>query len=152
MLQRAFILSLLFFPACHGYFGDRTSEDDQELNSFAAARERAANYYDGGHFDRAITQYLKALKFRPEHVSTRLGLAYSYAMTDLVHNLRKAEQEFLKLGKLDSSVQETKRIYGLAFTYRSLSAHYDRRASRYAAEGAVDQFAEVLEKSGAPAA
>ncbi|MEE8104253.1 MAG: tetratricopeptide repeat protein [Planctomycetota bacterium] len=139
MLQRTLCLSLLLFAACHGYFGDRTSVEDQEINSFAAARERAAQYYDGGHFDRAITQYLKALKFRPDHVSTRLGLAYSYAMTDRVHNLRRAEAEFLKLGTLKSPVQETKRVYGLAFAYRGLATHFDRRASRYAGEGRLSK-------------
>jgi len=146
MFRAATILPLVLFTACHGYFGDRTSDEDQDLNSFASARERAAQYYDGGHFDRAITQYLRALAIRPDHVSTRLGLAFSYTMTDRVHNLRKAEQEFLKMGKLKDPIMETKRVYGLAFTYRGLAIHFDRRASRYAAEG---RLAKAKEDEGA---
>ncbi|MGH7163836.1 MAG: hypothetical protein ACREID_10170, partial [Planctomycetota bacterium] len=83
MRRLGWVLLPLACAACHGQLGQRTSQEDKDLNNFAEARTRAATYYDGGDYVRAAAQYKKALDFRPNHDATRLGYAYSLIGTDL---------------------------------------------------------------------
>ena len=58
MHRIALCLALGALGACHGFFGGRTTSADQDLNSFAEARQRAATYYDGGDYTRAALNIL----------------------------------------------------------------------------------------------
>ena len=78
---------LVLFAGCHGIFADRTDEGDKEIASFAEARQRAATYYDGGDYYRAVAQYREALAIRKDHFMCRLGLAYSLMFTNQPTNL-----------------------------------------------------------------
>ena len=128
MDRKALILLLTALVGCHGFFGGRTRKDEEEVADFAETRERAARYYDGGDFERAALQYERALTLRPNHISTRIGFAYSLLFTDRPTNLLRADKEFRDMGKLDKNKDETKRIYGLGMTQRNLATHYQRRS------------------------
>lgn len=123
-------LLLLAVPlaACHGMFGARTTDEDRELNNFAAARERGLTYYDDRDYVRAATQLKKALQYRPYHVPTRLAYAYSLMYMDQEPQLKLAEKEFLDVGRQSDRDWEFKRAYGLGLTYRNLAALYQRRS------------------------
>lgn len=139
MRMHALWLLLAFLPACHGLFGARTTDEDRELNNFAEARQRAATYYDGADYVRAALQYERALQYRPKHLPTRLGYAYSLMYTDVPSNLVKAKDQFEKeIGPQRDPKEEVKRIYGLALTYRNLAVHFDRRARIREDRGRID--------------
>ena len=110
--------------------GGQTTDEDQELNNFAEARVRAATYFDGRDFERAAEQYKKALEYRPKHVPTRLGYAYSLMWTEKPNKLETAQQEFEEMGTVRNPKLEVKRIYGLAMTYRALAVGPDMTQSR----------------------
>ncbi|MHC4342477.1 MAG: hypothetical protein ACYSX0_19965 [Planctomycetota bacterium] len=114
--------------ACHGFFGGRTTEEDQKLKDFADARQRAATYYDGKDYYRAASQYKQALDLQPDHTPSHLGYAYSLMYTNLPQNLVRAQEEFENVGDLKDQKLEVKRIFGLALTHRTLAAHYQRRS------------------------
>ncbi len=125
---------------CHGVlFGDKTSQRDRDLNNFAEARSRAATYYDGKDYVRAALQYKEALKYRPKHVSTRLGYAYSLTYSNVPSNLMIAEQEFKAMGKLKKVQNEVKRTYGMGLNARGLAVQYDRRARMKSKRGLQDE-------------
>jgi tetratricopeptide (TPR) repeat protein len=140
--MRPWPLILLALANCHGFFGDRTDEADQELNSFAEARQRAATFYDGGDYARAAAQYQEALKLRPDHFMTQLGLAYSLMYANLPTTLGDAEKRFLEIGERRDPKEEVKRVYGLGLTYRSLGVHFDRRAHLRERKGEIKGAAE----------
>lgn len=120
---------LLLVGACHGkLFGGRTTDEDKELNNFAEARQRAATFYDGGDYDRAAAQYQQALSYRPQHVPSHLGYAYSLLATSRPSNLVKAKTQFEKLGRKKDLTVEVKRVYGLALTCRGLASSFERRS------------------------
>jgi len=133
---------LLLLTACHGFFGDRTDEGDKEMASFAEARQRAATFYDGRDYVRATAQYQEALKIRPDHFMCRLGLAYSLMFTNQPSTLVQAEKEFVDIGERSDPKEEVKRVYGLGLTYRTLSAHYDRRSRLREGKGQIKGAAE----------
>jgi len=136
MRRASFCLVLGLLAACHGrVFGGKTTEEDKELNNFAEARTRAATYYDGGDFDRAAIQYKKALGYRPDHIHSQLGLAYSLLGSNRPSNLVQAVDEFDRIGARSDLKTEVKRVYGLALTYRSLAAHFERRSRIYENKG-----------------
>ena len=142
MHRIALCLALTALAACHGFFGGRTTEEDLALNSFAESRQRAATYYDGGDYDRAAVQYEKALEFKPKHLPTQMGLAYSLLKTDSPRNLIRAKNEFDAMGHQRKDKEEVKRVFGLAMTYRSLATHYARRAVGRDRRGKMRQAAE----------
>lgn len=109
-------------------FGKKTTDEEKELNEFAEARQTAATYYDGGDFVRAAAQYDKALQFKPDNLSCKMGLAYSLMYANQPSTLTRADEEFRKMGRQRDSKMEVKRIYGLALTNRSLAVHFGRRA------------------------
>jgi len=131
MVRRSPLLLLAALAACHGMFGARTSSEDQELNNFAAARERALTYYDSKEYVRAASQFKKALQYRPNHAPTRLGYAYSLMYLDQPTQLQAAEKELLDLGHQTDRDLEFKRAYGLGMVYRNLASHYQRRSRIY---------------------
>jgi len=133
---------LLACFGCHGFFGQRTNEADQELNSFAEARQRAATYYDGGDYARAAAQYREAHGLRPQHFMTHLGLAYSLMYENLPSSLVDAEKEFEEIGERRDPKEEVKRIFGLGLTYRSLAAYFDKRSRLREQQGQVKGAAE----------
>lgn len=120
-------LLLALFLALTGCY-KKTSEDEEELNSFAEARQRAATYYDGGDYSRAAAQYATALAVRPDHVPTRLGYAYSLMFTDVPSNQIRADQELVNMGELDDGRMEVKRIYCLGMVHRNLAKNYQRKS------------------------
>lgn len=123
---------------CHGFFGGRTTEEDQALNNFAEARQRAATYYDGGDYVRAATQYAKALEYKPDHFATRLGYAWSLMATDIPSSLVRAQEEFRDMGARKDPKEEVKRVQGLGLTYRALALHYSHRAKKHEDDGRLD--------------
>ena len=127
-MVRTCCLAFVLLLGCHGLLGGRTTDEDQELNNFAEARVRAASYYDNRDFERAAHQYEKALEYRPKHVPTRLGYAYSLMWTKNVRSLETAQKEFEELGTVSNPKLEVKRIYGLAMTYRTLAKTYQAQA------------------------
>ncbi|MHC4549215.1 MAG: hypothetical protein ACYTEZ_10600 [Planctomycetota bacterium] len=144
MLRAALCLLLASLAACHGFFGNRTTDADQELNNFAEARQRAATYYDGGDYLRAAAQYEKALGFKPNHLPTKMGLAFSLMFANRPSSLTRAEIWFNKIGTLRDPRQEVKRIYGLALTHRSLAVHYGRRARLREDQGRIKLAADDI--------
>lgn len=128
MRRAGLLLFLVPLAACHGMFGARTTEEDRDLNNFAAARERGLTYYDNRDYVRAAAQLKKALQYRPNHVPTRLAYAYSLMYMDQEPQLKLAEKEFLDIGRQSDRDWEFKRAYGLGLTYRNLAAHYQRRS------------------------
>jgi len=144
MPRWAAVLLLLPLPGCfHGYlFGDETDAADQELSSFAEARQRAATYYDGRDYVRAASQYQEALKIRPNYFMCQLGLAYSLMYTNLPKSLLEAEKQFKDIGERRDPKEEVKRIYGLGLTYRTLASHYQRRSRLRESKGEVKGAAE----------
>lgn len=128
--------------ACHGLFADRTDEGDQEIASFAEARQRAATFYDGGDYVRAAAQYKEALAIRKDHFMCRLGLAYSLMYTNQPTMLVDAEKEFVAIGERNDPKEEVKRVYGLGLTHRTLGAHYDRRSRIRERQGQIKGAAE----------
>jgi tetratricopeptide (TPR) repeat protein len=133
------LLPLLAAVACHGALGARTTKEDQDMAAFADARQRAATYYDGRDYVRAALQYDEALKYRPDHIPSRLGLAYSLTYTDLPSNMLRAQKEFEEIGALDDERTEVKRIYGLALAHRGLGVHFQRRARINSEDGRIRQ-------------
>ncbi|MDH3590928.1 MAG: hypothetical protein OER88_03565, partial [Planctomycetota bacterium] len=127
MVRTVLGIALLVLAACHGRFGDRTSERDKELDNFAEARQRAAIYYDGKDYIRAALQYQKALKYRPDHFPSRMGYGYSLMYSNQPSSLVEAENVFVKMGKRPEPRDEVKRVYGLGLTYLGLARTYDRR-------------------------
>ncbi len=127
-MVRTSCLAFVLLLGCHGLLGGRTTDEDQALNNFAEARVRAATYYDGRDFERAAEQYKKALEYRPKHVPTRLGYAYSLMWTEKPIKLVTAQQEFEEMGTVRNPKLEVKRIYGLAMTYRTLAKIYQAQA------------------------
>ncbi|HEX5137697.1 MAG TPA: hypothetical protein VFY93_12030 [Planctomycetota bacterium] len=143
--MRRWPLALLpVVAACHGLFGDRTDAGDQEIASFAEARQRAATFYDGGDYIRAAAQYQEALKIRPDHFMCRLGLGYSLMFANQPSTLVDAEKEFNGIGERNDPKEEVKRVYGLGLTYRTLGAHYQRRARLREGKGQVKGATEDL--------
>ncbi len=137
-------LLLLPLPGCfHGHlFGDETDAADQELSSFAEARQRAATYYDGRDYVRAASQYQEALKIRPKYFMCQLGLAYSLMYTNLPKSLLEAERQFKEIGERRDPKEEVKRVYGLGLTHRTLASHYQRRSRLRESKGEVKGAAE----------
>jgi len=138
-MARLLLALLLGLTAgCNGVFGQRTSEEDRALNSFAEARHRAATYYDGKDYTRAALQFQEALKYRPKHVATRLGFAYSLMYANTPSSLLEAERQFGKIGKQRDLSVEVKRIYGLGLTSLKLAADFDRRSRLRESKGRID--------------
>jgi hypothetical protein len=142
MRTRVLLPLLVALTACHGFFGDRTDEEDVELSSFAEARQRAATFYDGGDYVRAAAQYREALKLRENHFATHLGLSYSLMYTNQPSTLLEAEKEFLAIGERRDPKEEVKRVFGLGLTYRSLASHHQRRSRLRDQKGQVKGSAE----------
>lgn len=138
VILRILCLSALLLGGCHGLFGGRTTEEDQEKALFAEARQRAATYYDGRDYERAAQQYAKALEYRPDHFNTRLGYAYSLMYTKKPESLAQALEEFEDMGKRSDKKEEVKRIYGLAVTHRTLSARFQAQATYHDQKGMLD--------------
>jgi len=133
---------------CHGFaFGDRTTQEDKDLNNFAEARNRAATYYDGGDYVRAALQYEEALNYRPDHVPTRLGYAYSLTYSKHPGNLQLAETELEAIGTLSDPAEEVKRVYGLGMNQRALAALFDRRARAQRRKGLEQQAEKSRERA-----
>jgi len=133
-------LGVALLAAC----GARTTEEDEELNNFAEARQRAATYYDGGDYYRAAAQYKRALEFRPDHVASRLGYAYSLMYTDLPSNLLLSLQEFDKIGELRDPRDEVKRVYGMALANRNMAQQLYNRANMRRREGRLAESDQDL--------
>lgn len=132
------LLILTGLAGCHGLFGARTTDEDQEKNRFAEARQRAATYYDGGDYVRAAAQYQKALEIRPDHFPTRLAYAYSLMYTKDPTNLLRAQNEFEDIRRRKDLGQEVKRIYGLAVTHRTLAARLQAQALYHDQKGMIE--------------
>jgi len=140
-MHRSLLAGLLLLPiACHGYLGGRTTEEDQELHEFAEARQRASTYYDGGDFERASTQFKKALDIRPDHIATQLGYAYSLMFTKRPSNLLLADEQFKEMGEFEEQRWEVKRTYGMAITGRTLAVQFERRARINYEKGQLKQM------------
>jgi tetratricopeptide (TPR) repeat protein len=93
-------------------------------------------YYDGGDYERASTQFRRALEFRPDHFATRLGYAYSLLGIDNVKSLLEARKQFEEELKPQKDLKnEVKRVYGLALTHRRLASLFSRRADALDARG-----------------
>lgn len=133
---------VLALAGCHGIFADKTDESDKELSSFAEARQRAATFYEGRDYTRAAAQYREALRIRPDYFMCQLGLAYSLMFTNQPTQLVEAEKQFVKIGERRDPKEEVKRVYGLGLTYRTLGAHYERRAKLREGKGQVKGAAE----------
>ncbi|MHC4970714.1 MAG: hypothetical protein ACYTG3_00095 [Planctomycetota bacterium] len=118
-------------------FGKKTTDEEKELNEFAEARQTAATYYDGGDFVRAATQFEKALQFKPDNLSCKMGLAYSLMYANQPSTLTRADEEFRKMGRQRDAKMEVKRIFGLALTNRSLAVHFGRRAQLRDKQGRI---------------
>jgi len=127
MYRNALCLLLSTLAAC-AIFGKKTTEEEKELNEFAEARQTAATYYDGGDFARAAAQYDKALQFKPDNLSAKMGLCYSLTYANQPSTLTRANEEFRKMGRQRDPKMEVKRIFGLALANRSLAVHFGRRA------------------------
>lgn len=171
MLARLLLLLACLPMGCAAMFANKTTEEDKALNNFAEARQRAGMYYDSGDYVRAAEQYKRALEFRPDHVASRLGYAYSLMFTDIPSRLLEAKSEFEGLGKIARVDQETKRIYGYGLTLRSLAVQFQTRSrlrfqqgkladsnadmeqARTYARQAIDEMGKVLaseDKSAVP--
>jgi tetratricopeptide (TPR) repeat protein len=143
---------LLLAGACHGkLFGGRTTDEDKELRGYAESRQRAATYYDAGDYERAAAQYDQALSFRPDHVPTRLGYAYSLLATARPSNLVRAKEVFEAIGRQSDLKVEVKRVYGHALTCRGLAARYQKRAEIGRTEGRASEAREDDARSRAEA-
>jgi len=127
MHRNALCLLLVTLAAC-AIFGKKTTKKEKEENEFAEARQTAATYYDGGDFARAASQFEKALQYKPDNLSCKMGLAYSLMYANQPSTLTRAAEEFTKMGRLRDSKLEVKRIFGLALSNRSLAVHFGRRA------------------------
>jgi len=137
-------LTLVLLGGCHGFFGGRTTEEDQEMAEFAEARTRAATYYDGRDYERAATQFGKALELRPKHFPTRLGYSYSLMFTNEPRNLEVAKEEFEDIGVREDKKEEVKRVYGLAMTHRALAAKLYAQALFMDRKGNLDGAADSI--------
>jgi len=148
-MHRRFALLLLALAAagCHGFFGQRTGEEETDLKNFAEARQRAATYYDGHDYARAAAQFKQALSYRPDHVPTKMGYAYSLMYLNKVSSLQEAERQFDEIGQLRDPKQEVKRVFGLGMTYRNMAAHYHTRSMTRDQKGELKGAADDLAKS-----
>jgi tetratricopeptide (TPR) repeat protein len=135
---RILCLISILLGGCHGWLGGRTTEEDQEINEFAEARQRAATYYEGRDYSRAAAQFKKALDIRPDHYSTKLGYAYSLMYTKEPANLVEAENQFNEIGVRKDKTEEVKRIYGLALTHRTLATRFDGQARYHDRKGMLE--------------
>ncbi|MHC4959747.1 MAG: hypothetical protein ACYTGN_15385 [Planctomycetota bacterium] len=131
-------LTVIVLGGCHGWLGGRTTEEDQEINEFAEARQRAGTYYEGRDYSRAAAQFKKALDLRPDHFTTKLGYAYSLMYTKEPVNLVEAENQFKEMGVRSDKTEEVKRIYGLALTHRTLATRYEGQARYHDRKGMLD--------------
>jgi tetratricopeptide (TPR) repeat protein len=141
MHRIALCLTLFTLGAC-AIFGKKTTDEEKELNEFAEARQTAATYYDGGDFVRAASQYEKALQFKPDNFSCKMGMAYSLMYANQPSTLTRADEEFRKMGTQRDPKLEVKRIFGVALVNRSLAVHFGRRAKIRDKQGRIKLAAD----------
>lgn len=132
--------ALAALAGCKG-LGGRTTEDETRLSAYL---ERAAAYYDQGHFERAYQQWDKALDLEVDNVKGRLGQAmalYQLGKATTPEGLARLAQAEIRLNELrveDLDGQEWKAELGYGMVQERWVQLYAQKVRILEAQAAND--------------